>query len=69
MGINFASAGFRDPEDMVSQMMHGENEQILAMACFMRASGMHSALQRCDWTGFARHYNGPGFAATVITRS
>jgi len=69
MGFNSASAGFRDAEDMVSQMMRGENEQILAMASFMRASGMHAALQRRDWTGFARHYNGPGFAATVITRS
>lgn len=29
----------------------------------MRASGMHTALQRRDWTGFARRYNGPGFAA------
>jgi peptidoglycan hydrolase-like protein with peptidoglycan-binding domain len=63
MGFNAAPAGFRDAEDMVAQMMRGENEQILAMASFMRSSGMHTALQRRDWTGFARHYNGPGFAA------
>jgi peptidoglycan hydrolase-like protein with peptidoglycan-binding domain len=47
---------------MVSQMMHGENEQILGMAAFMRASGMHVPLQRRDWTAFARRYNGPAFA-------
>jgi peptidoglycan hydrolase-like protein with peptidoglycan-binding domain len=62
MGFNAASAGFRDAEDMVTQMMRSENEQILGMVRFMRASGMHTALQRHDWTGFARRYNGPGFA-------
>ena len=63
MGFNAAPAGLRDAEDMVLQMMRGENEQILAMASFMRASEMHPLLQRCDWTDFARRYNGPDFAA------
>src|SRR5215472_3243550 len=62
MGFNAGLAGFRDAEDMVSQMMRGENEQILGMASFMRASGMHVHLQRRDWTAFARRYNGPAFA-------
>jgi hypothetical protein len=44
MGFNAALAGLRDAEDMVSQMMRGEDEQILAMASFMRASGMHTSL-------------------------
>jgi peptidoglycan hydrolase-like protein with peptidoglycan-binding domain len=61
MGYNAKSAGFRDAEDMVSRMMRGENEQILGMAAFMRASGMHGALQRRDWTDFARRYNGPSY--------
>jgi hypothetical protein len=60
MGFNATSAGFRDA--MVAQMMHSENEQILGMVRFMRAQGMHAALQRRDWTDFARRYNGPGFA-------
>lgn len=62
MGFNAGSAGFHDAEDMVSQMMRGENEQILGMASFMRANGMHLHLQRRDWTAFARRYNGPAFA-------
>lgn len=62
MGFNAAAAGFGNVEDMVAQMMRGEGEQILGMARFMRASGMHAALQRRDWTAFARSYNGPGFA-------
>jgi hypothetical protein len=63
MGFNATSAGFRDAEEMVAQMMRSENEQILGMVRFMRASGTHTALQRRDWTAFARSYNGPGFAA------
>jgi peptidoglycan hydrolase-like protein with peptidoglycan-binding domain len=62
MGFNAALAGLHDAENMVSQMMRGENEQILGMASFMRATGIHTALQRHDWTAFARRYNGPGFA-------
>jgi peptidoglycan hydrolase-like protein with peptidoglycan-binding domain len=63
MGFNAAAAGFRDAEEMVAQMMRSENEQILGMVRFMRANGMHAALQRRDWTGFARRYNGPGYEA------
>ena len=62
MGFNAGLAGFRGAEEMVSQMMRGENEQILGMASFMRASGMHVHLQSRDWTTFARRYNGPAFA-------
>jgi hypothetical protein len=62
MGFNAAPAGFDDAEDMVSQMMRGENEQIQGMAAFMRAEGMHLHLQRRDWAAFARRCNGPAFA-------
>jgi N-acetylmuramidase len=62
MGFNAGLAGVRDAEELVLQMVQGENEQLLAMARFMRASGMHLPLQRRDWTGFASRYNGPSFA-------
>ena len=55
-------AGFSDAEEMVPQMMRSESERILAMASFMRATGVHAALQRRDWADFARRYNGPGFS-------
>ena len=61
MGFNATLAGFRDVEDMVAQMMRGENEQILSMASFIRARNMHTALQRRDWTAFAASYNGPAY--------
>jgi peptidoglycan hydrolase-like protein with peptidoglycan-binding domain len=62
MGFNAGFAGFRDAKEMVSEMIRSENEQIFAMASFIRATGMHAALQRRDWTDFARRYNGLGFA-------
>jgi hypothetical protein len=62
MGFNAESAGFREVEDMVQRMLRHEDEQILGMARFMRARGMHSALLRRDWGAFARSYNGPNFA-------
>ena len=45
MGFNAGLAGVRDAEELVLQMVQGENEQLLAMARFMRASGMHLPLQ------------------------
>ena len=61
MGFNAALAGFRDVEDMVAQMIRGENEQILAMAFFMRARKLHTSLQRRDWSAFAHGYNGSNY--------
>jgi hypothetical protein len=61
MGFNANAAGFRGAQDMVAEMLHGENEQLLAMALFMRANGMHTALQRRDWRAFAQDYNGSGY--------
>jgi hypothetical protein len=62
MGFNAALAGARDAEDLVQRMQRHEDEQMLGMASFIRASGMHSSLQRRDWAAFARAYNGPNFA-------
>jgi hypothetical protein len=51
---------------MVSEMMHSESEQILAMAPFMRATGTHAALQRRDWTDFTHRYSGAGLATQPL---
>ena len=66
MGFNAGLAGFRDVQEMVSQMMRSENEQIVAMASFMRATGMHAALQRRDWTDFTHRYSGAGLATQPL---
>ncbi|MBD5802387.1 hypothetical protein AZOA_18150 [Azoarcus sp. Aa7] len=62
MGFNAGLAGFDSAEAMVRAMMDGEDAQLLAMAHFLRAHSLHKALLRRDWAGFARGYNGRGYA-------
>ena len=63
LGQNFKAAGFNDPQAMVDAMVLSEDEQLKAMASFIKATGMHHPLADHDWSGFARRYNGPNFAA------
>jgi len=63
MGENSKVAGFAKVEDMVTSMVASEDNQLRAMAAFIKASGMDQSLRRHDWAGFARRYNGPNFAA------
>lgn len=62
MGFNFASAGYATVDAMVQGAMASEDEQLKAMANFLKSSGLHRALAAHDWTSFARGYNGPNFA-------
>ena len=62
LGVNCAMVGFSDAEAMVSAMVESEDAHLAAMAGFVRASGLKSALQSRDWTAFARGYNGKNFA-------
>lgn len=62
MGFNFAAAGYNTVNHMVQGAMASEDEQLKAMAAFLKSTGLHRALAAHDWTGFARGYNGPAFA-------
>jgi hypothetical protein len=61
MGFNFASSGYVTVQAMVEAAMSSEDQQLEAMASFLKASGLHRTLAVHDWTSFARGYNGPGF--------
>jgi len=61
MGFNFAAAGYATVDLMVQGAMASEDEQLKAMAAFLKSSGLHRALAVHDWTSFARGYNGPDF--------
>ena len=63
MGMNFSSAGFENVEDMVTAMVDGEDQQLLAMATFLEATGLAEPLKAHNWASFARGYNGPNFAS------
>jgi hypothetical protein len=63
MGENFASAGFKNVENMVEAMLRSEDEQLAAMAAFLKnKKGLLPALQAHDWATFACKYNGPKYA-------
>lgn len=62
LGENFQAAGFSDAALMVTAMCGAEDAQILAVARFLASSGLDRALRNHDWAGFARGYNGPGYA-------
>jgi hypothetical protein len=62
MGFNFAAAGYDTVDHMVQGAMASEDEQLKAMAGFLKSTGLHQALAVHDWISFARGYNGSDFA-------
>jgi hypothetical protein len=63
MGFNCKPAGFANVTAFWSAMKRSEGEQLRAFARFVGCSPpMKAALQAGDWAGFARRYNGKGYA-------
>lgn len=62
MGANFAMVGYDDVDSMVAAMTRTEDEQLRAMASYIDAAGLASALRAHNWPSFARGYNGPRYA-------
>ncbi len=61
MGFHAESLGYPDVETMIKAMVAEEDEQLRAVASFIVGKGLHRALQRQDWTAFAKGYNGSDF--------
>lgn len=62
MGFNHLRCGFPHVHEMVAHMLVAEDAHLFAMARFILVDdAMHAALQRRDWTAFARAYNGKDF--------
>lgn len=62
MGENFAACDFSNVDAFVTAMVLSEAGQLSAFLAFIRHEGMLPSLASCDWAGFARRYNGPGYA-------
>lgn len=62
MGFNHRAAGYDSAELMVEAFCHGEAAQLRAMIAFIQAEGLDDDIRRHDWSGFARGYNGSGYA-------
>lgn len=61
MGFNCRDVGYSTASDMVEEFLTGEDAQIQAMADFIVHNHLDDELQRGDWKGFARGYNGPDY--------
>lgn len=63
MGYNHRACGHATVQSFVLDMVQGERAQLRAFGLFILANReMHEALKVSDWAGFARRYNGPGYA-------
>lgn len=62
MGFNFKLAGFDSVEKYVEAHYENEAEHLKAFCNFVKNQKMLPYLTRKDWAGFAKRYNGPGYA-------
>lgn len=63
MGFNHKACGYDTALDMVKAFAESEYNQVEAMVKFIKATpAMFEALNKHDWAGFAKRYNGPGYA-------
>ena len=62
MGFNYVMCGYGCVNEMVKDMCTGEDKQLEAFARFIKLAGLRPNLERKDWVGFAKRYNGPGYA-------
>jgi hypothetical protein len=60
LGLNYKACGFASATAFVSDMAQSEARMLAAFEAFVRANKILDELQKKDWAGFARVYNGPG---------
>ena len=61
-GFNHNLCGCKDVFDFVHKMSESHEKQLELMYYFMNNSGCLKELKEKDWAGFAKKYNGPGYA-------
>lgn len=62
MGFNAEKIGYATLKEFIDDMYESEAKQLKAMGRFLKANGLIGKLQRHDWVGFARGYNGSAYA-------
>ncbi len=63
LGENADWLGYRNPQALAEEAMKSVAGQVRVMVRFIEKRGIMDELQRHDWAGFARRYNGPGQVA------
>lgn len=61
-GFNYAKCGCESVDEFIRLMSYSELEQLELFAAFIRNGGMLEDLRNKNWAGFARKYNGAGYA-------
>ena len=61
-GFNYRQCGCKSVEEFVERMSYSDFEQLELFAAFITSGGMLQDLRNKNWAGFARKYNGPGYA-------
>lgn len=62
MGNNWKDLGYASVRAFVDAMHESEAAQLDGMCRFIKVNGLVDELQRHDWAGFARRYNGSNYA-------
>ena len=62
MGFHWKTLGYMSPSHYFDCMCKSENEQLMAFTLFVQKNNLGPKLKAHDWAGFARGYNGAGFA-------
>lgn len=61
MGYNWQLAGFATLDAFIAAMHIDEDQHLIAFVNFVKNRGLVDELQRKDWAGFAKGYNGSGY--------
>lgn len=61
MGAHWQWLGYADIDALVAEARSGVAGQIRLMMRYIEKSGLTAAMNRRDWEGFARGYNGPDY--------
>ena len=62
MGFNYGLCGYKNVREFVENQKSGGPGQLAAFCGFLTNSNLIRYLKSHDWAGFARGYNGPGYA-------
>lgn len=62
MGFNHLYCGCKDVFEFVKKMQESHESQLKFMYYYMNNTSCLKNLKEHDWAGFARKYNGPGYA-------
>ena len=64
LGTHWRAAGFSSPHAMVREVYRGLRAHLRLFVGYIQESSLAATLNRKDWAGFARRYNGSNYAKT-----